>query len=150
MPRKLLFAAALLLATAPALAADLNPQPLPPGARDNSASMPGQVATGAHTQMNGSAAAAASDADDNYCGTPTPGHPHAVACTQNNVSTHAMVGSATSGAGAGRMDADDNYCGTRVPGHGPHANWGTTGMRANTAARCNATHGNMQGGAMPH
>jgi hypothetical protein len=116
-----------------AMAADLNPQPLPPGARDNNAAVQGSVATsqGARSGMSSGAAAYT---DDNYCGTPVPGHPHVGAnCTNANVRTNAMIGSATSGAGAGKAsDADDNYCGTPVPGH-PHvgANCTTTNVRTN-------------------
>lgn len=117
-------------------------------------------------RASGGSAGAASMSDDTYCGTPTPGHPHAVACT-NSMAVHAnTMGSATGGAGSGRasMSDDDTYCGTHVPGH-PHVNsMGSMQMHSNTMAggtmsghtmNCRKAGGTqmnttMQGGAMTH
>ncbi|HTQ14664.1 MAG TPA: hypothetical protein VMH86_12395 [Rhizomicrobium sp.] len=149
-------AAAIAFVSAPALA--LNPQPEPPNKPQVMQVNPNTVNPNHNTMSTtGHTGAAASDADDNYCGTPVPGHPRPPNCTSTKVNgavnTNAMHGTMAGGgtqAGAAASDADDNYCGTRTPGHGPHSNWGSA-WRGNTAAKCGTTmHGTMQGGTMTH
>ena len=84
----------------------LNPQPLPPRI----------IGTGA-------VHANASDADDTYCGTPVPGHPHVGTTGANRIiiegKTHCnanTIGSATGGAGSGR--AHTNNIGSATSGAG--------------------------------
>ena len=94
----------------------LNPQPEPPGKNrvGHTTVLP---TTGA---VHG---AASTDADDNYCGTPVPGHPHVNATGANAIiiegkthcNTHTM-GSATGGAGSGR--AHMNTIGSATSGAG--------------------------------
>lgn len=84
----------------------LNPQPLPP-----------------RILGSGTGHANAADVDDNYCGTPVPGHPHVNTTGANRIiiegKTHCnarAIGSATGGAGSGR--AHTNNIGSATSGAG--------------------------------
>ncbi len=123
----------------------LNPQPEPPG-KNRVVHAPS--ATTLHsigTQTGGGGAGVARDADDTYCGTPVPGHPHVgtkCAAVHTNAMGGTMAGHANAAAhGVGNgaaADVDDNHCGTPVPGH-PHV-----------GANCPAAHVNAMGGAAGH
>jgi hypothetical protein len=128
----------------------LNPQPEPPGKSRVVHTNTTVNATGAmHGASGGGGAGVVKDADDTYCGTPVPGHPH-VGTKCASVHTNAMGGTmavhgnaaightAARGAGGASADVDDNYCGTPVPGH-PHV-----------GANCPAAHVNAMGGAAGH
>lgn len=98
----------------------LNPQPEPPG-RTQVVHAPAAVTLHSIGSQS-SAGGAAADADDTYCGTKVPGHPHlvlqgaAARCNAHALGGSVMlnpqplppgarmntIGSATSGAGSGR------------------------------------------------
>ncbi|HEY4943260.1 MAG TPA: hypothetical protein VII56_17655 [Rhizomicrobium sp.] len=118
---KLLFAGVSLVSiTLATQALALNPQPEPPGRHK------GIVAHGTLNTTGAVHAGSSADVDDNYCGTPVPGHPH-IGTKCATVHTNAMGGAMTGHAngvihgGGASADVDDNYCGTPVPGH-PHPN----------------------------
>ncbi len=117
----------------------LNPQPEPPGKNIIMHQPSGTTLHTIGSATSGAGAGKASDADDNYCGTPVPGHPHVNAMDNQsglptgvraNGGAHSIIiegstaahcnartiGSATGGAGSGKAHA--NSIGSATAGAG--------------------------------
>ena len=108
----------------------LNPQPEPPGRHKGIVTH----STGTMNTTGAMHAGSSADVDDNYCGTPVPGHPHVNAMggammqghtaangiiIEGNTAAHCnahTLGSATGGAGSGKAHA--NSIGSATAGAG--------------------------------